>query len=275
VADAASIETISQFGIIKSFHDLLFTFTAPISKDSMGLINYLKHKALHWALPLPFESSFHAYSTISEIEAQRPNARLIDVSLAAIHEAQRVDLKWLSNRVKGDYARFPGIWPGEHYKLLVGLVLSLKPKKVIEIGTFTGVSALAMKANLPPASELITIDIIPWRQIKDTALKDSDFEDGRLRQVIGDLSEDNFFSSFSETLADSDLLFVDGPKNIEFEENFLQRLSKLRLRQNPLVVFDDIRVWNMLKIWHDLSRPKLDLTSFGHFSGTGIVDWNG
>jgi len=42
-----------------------------------------------------------------------------------------------------------------------------------------------------------------------------------------------------------------------------------------LVVFDDIRQWNMLKIWRDITRPKIDLTSFGHWTGTGIIDWNG
>ncbi len=38
-------------------------------------------------------------------------------------------------------------------------------------------------------------------------------------------------------------------------------------------MFDDIRVWNMLEIWRGIRRPKLDLTSFGHWSGTGLVDY--
>lgn len=38
-------------------------------------------------------------------------------------------------------------------------------------------------------------------------------------------------------------------------------------------LFDDIRVWNMLAIWRGIRRPKLDLTSFGHWSGTGLVDY--
>jgi hypothetical protein len=40
-------------------------------------------------------------------------------------------------------------------------------------------------------------------------------------------------------------------------------------------MFDDTRVLNMIEIWRRLNRPKLDLTSFGHWSGTGLVDWNG
>ena len=38
-----------------------------------------------------------------------------------------------------------------------------------------------------------------------------------------------------------------------------------------LILLDDIRLWKMLKIWREISMPKLDLTSFGHWSGTGIV----
>jgi len=40
------------------------------------------------------------------------------------------------------------------------------------------------------------------------------------------------------------------------------------------VLFDDIRLWNMLDIWRSIDFPKLDLTSFGHWSGTGVVQWN-
>jgi predicted O-methyltransferase YrrM len=240
----------------------------------MGLKNYLKWKALRWALPMPFESRHHDYSTISCYEEQRPSSRLLDISFKAIPEAAKTDLKWLCNRMKeGLY--LPEIWPGEHYKLLAGLVATTRPKRVVEVGTFTGLSSLAMKASLPPDSELITIDIVPWNQIKDTALRESDFQDGRLRQLVGDLSEDNFFAAFSETLAGCDLLFIDGPKNVVFENNLLQRLPKIKLPTNALVVFDDIRLWNMLKIWHEIPRPKLDLTSFGHYTGTGMIDWNG
>ena len=130
--------------------------------------------------------------------------------------------------------------------------------------------------NLPDMLRtLVTIDIKPWNQIANSALQQSDFEDGRLRQVIGDLSDAKFFSAFSDTMSQCDFLFVDGPKDLVFEPAFLRHLSTIKLPPNALVVFDDIRLWNMLKIWHDLQEPKLDLTSFGHFTGTGIVDWNG
>jgi hypothetical protein len=30
---------------------------------------------------------------------------------------------------------------------------------------------------------------------------------------------------------------------------------------------------NMIGIWRGIRHPKLDLTSFGHWSGTGLVEW--
>ena len=28
-----------------------------------------------------------------------------------------------------------------------------------------------------------------------------------------------------------------------------------------------------LRIWRAIARPKLDVTSFGHWTGTGLVEW--
>jgi len=50
-------------------------------------------------------------------------------------------------------------------------------------------------------------------------------------------------------------------------------IRSVRFAAPPLIIMDDIRVWNMLAIWRRIDRPKLDLTSFGHWTGTGLVDW--
>jgi len=39
-----------------------------------------------------------------------------------------------------------------------------------------------------------------------------------------------------------------------------------------LVVLDDIRFESEIMNWRRIQSPKLDLTSFGHFSGSGLVD---
>jgi hypothetical protein len=41
--------------------------------------------------------------------------------------------------------------------------------------------------------------------------------------------------------------------------------------RSRLVVFDDIKLMEMVQVWRDLPYPKLDATSFGHWSGTGFM----
>jgi predicted O-methyltransferase YrrM len=166
--------------------------------------------------------------------------------------------------------RYLPVFPGEHYRLLASLVQSLAPQAVIEIGTFTGLSALAMLATLPAGATITTYDVIPWQGISNSALRDSDFSGGRLEQRVGDLAEDDFFRANADVITNSQLIFVDGPKDAKFEPKFLRLLLAARRPQRAVLVFDDIRTWNMLNLWHSLELEKLDITSFGHWSGTGI-----
>lgn len=198
---------------------------------------------------------------------------LIDLALRAAQEAWHTELPELSARVAADGNDFTRIWPGEHYRLLAALVKLLQPKHVVEIGTFRGLSALALKKYLPAAGKITTFDVVPWNSFADTCLRPEDFQDDRLRQQIGDLSNPAVFELHRPLIQEMELLFVDGPKDGVFERKFLQQLETVDFHKPLLVVMDDIRFWNMLAIWQEIARPKLDLTSFGHWSGTGLVEW--
>jgi len=202
-----------------------------------------------------------------------PSDYLIDLALRAAQEAWRTELPDLSRRVDADSNDFTRIWPGEHYRLLAALVKLLQPKQVVEIGTFRGMSALALKKFLPSAGTITTFDIVPWESVPDTFLRPEDFEDDRLRQQISDLSNAAVFELNRSLIQQTELLFVDGPKDGIFERKLLQQLETVDFHKPLLLVMDDIRFWNMLAIWQDIARPKLDLTSFGHWSGTGLVEW--
>jgi hypothetical protein len=106
-------------------------------------------------------------------------------------------------------------------------------------------------------------------------LTEGDFATGRLTQEVADIAAPGEIERYRELFDSADFIFVDGPKDGVTETNFLAALARLALPLNPVVMFDDIRVLNMVAIWRGLARPKLDLTSFGHWSGTGLVDWNG
>jgi predicted O-methyltransferase YrrM len=166
---------------------------------------------------------------------------------------------------------YVSVFPGEHYRLLASIVNILQPENVVEIGTFTGLSALAMMATLPRDARLITYDLVPWNKIAETALRASDFADSRLEQRIGDLTDPAFFDRNRDVLRAATLVFLDGPKDGHFEPRLTDLLVSLTRERAAVIVFDDIRIWKMLAFWRGLRLPKLDLTSFGHWLGTGLA----
>lgn len=241
----------------------------------MDIINKIRGKLISYLLPKPFSCRHAEYSIIASLDddqSTRMSDRLWDISIKSIQEAKTVDLSNICERSK--YAPYyVEIWPGEHYKLLAAIVSIIKPKLVIEIGTFTGASALSMLKSLPSEGKLVSFDIMAWFEVPGTILTNEDFADGRLEQRLGDLADPLVFENNRELLKDADIIFVDGPKNINFEKGFLNNIEKLMFTKSPLFIFDDIRIWNMLTIWRTIKKPKVDLTSFGHWSGTGLVDW--
>jgi predicted O-methyltransferase YrrM len=206
---------------------------------------------------------------------RQPDDFLLDLAIRAVSRARTVSVAEVVRRMKAP-PYYPDVWPGEHYRLLAALVEELRPQVVVEVGTYTGLSALTMLTHLQPGGRLITFDVAPWRTFQDnTVLNDADFANGRLEQMIADLGDRATFDQHANLLGTADLMFLDGPKDGVFERRFLDQLATRPLANQPVLVFDDTRVWNMLRIWREIDRPKLDLTSFGHWSGTGLVHWVG
>jgi predicted O-methyltransferase YrrM len=198
---------------------------------------------------------------------------LVDLGLRAGRSAADIDLRHLHGR-SVTARQYLSNFPGEHYHLLASLVRCLKPAHVTEIGTYTGLSALSILTALDPGANLTTYDVVPWGEVEASALRPEDFADGRLEQRIGNLADGVFYRQNEDVLLDSDLIFVDGPKDGRFEPAFIKLLLSTPRSKPALLMFDDIRLWNMLRVWADLPLPKFDLTSFGHWSGTGIC-WVG
>jgi hypothetical protein len=122
---------------------------------------------------------------------------------------------------------------------------------------------------------VITFDLQPWGDFEHTWLLENDFADGRITQVLADIGALGGIGPFHDLFADADFIFIDGPKDGVTEQKFIDAIGSLDLPKNPIVMFDDTRLVNMIKIWRQFSRSKMDFTSFGHWSGTGLVDCNG
>jgi predicted O-methyltransferase YrrM len=197
------------------------------------------------------------------------NGQLVETMLKVGTNALSLDLSELHER-SAAASRFVSVYPGEHYRLLASLVEALEPQLVVEIGTFTGLSALAMLVKLRSDARLVSYDIVPWDAFPQTALRANDFRNGRLEQRLGNLADPGYFDANSETLQAASIIFVDGPKDGRFEPRFMQLLSSVPRTRPCLLVFDDIRLWRMLAFWRNLQLSKFDATSIGHYSGTGI-----
>jgi predicted O-methyltransferase YrrM len=224
-----------------------------------------------------------------------PSERLLDVAQGAIAGARTADVSELADRLstaspatqpdRSMLARLsgrnqgvrlrprPDRWPGEHYKLLVGLVELLAPKLIVELGTATGLSAIAMRSALPAGGRIVTYDVLDWNAYPNTVLEEADFADGRIEQRREDLSTPAGLKANEQVLRDADFIFVDALHDGEQERRFVRGFEQVGLARGPIVMFDDIRLWRMLAFWREIARPKLDLTSFGHWSGTGLVDF--
>jgi len=164
---------------------------------------------------------------------------------------------------------------GQHYHLLPIVINALNCKKVIEIGTFLGASSKSILLNTD--AKVITFDLIPYEQISPKGyLHQDDLSLLRFRQECIDLGDKKNFNEIENEFYDCDLIFLDGPKDGSFEQKFLNNIITLceHKSMSIYVLIDDIRVSSMVSVWNKITYPKFDLTSIGHWSGTGLVHIN-
>lgn len=199
-----------------------------------------------------------------------PNDWLIELSSKTIRTAWRSKINATSTHPLND-AMFFDVFPGEHYRLLKALAKELNPKVVVEIGTYTGMGTFSLLQGLSEPGIVHTYDIIPWHQLP-THLSDEYFTSGKVTQHLANLAEPETFKQNLAILESADLIFCDGPKDGIFEYNFIASLTELNPKQSRLLMLDDIHFKNMIDLWRSIESPKLDMSSFGHWSGTGLVD---
>lgn len=143
----------------------------------MGRFRFWKKPSVKELLPSPIQASHFEYSMIASLhdDPVGPDPDLIALSLEASRAAAGIDLK-KSLEKRSSVPSYVHLWPGEHYRLLAGLVQVLRPKVVIEIGTSTGLSALCMKPFLPAGGKIETFDIVPWNSYPNTVFEKADFD---------------------------------------------------------------------------------------------------
>jgi len=140
----------------------------------------------------------------------------------------------------------------------------------LEVGTYTGMGSVALMQG-QQEGQLYTFDIFPWNSFQ-THLTKEDFDKKKVVQIISDLSNANEFEKYINLLNEAEIIFMDAPKDGLFEYKFISLITQLNPKKKKLLVLDDIRFVNMIDLWVSIESPKIDISSFGHWSGTGLID---
>jgi hypothetical protein len=127
------------------------------------------------------------------------------------------------------------VWPGEELCLLGGLMLAMRPKVVVQIGRGDARAAEVLKQYL------------------------GDGKYFRLDEV-------------GDEVAAAEFILVSGPADGKFEEKVLEDLGRVNFARPPIVMFNDTRRWEMLRFVREIRYPKLDMTSFGRWAGTMMLE---
>lgn len=157
---------------------------------------------------------------------------------------------------------------GEHYKLIQSLCKTLQLHNVVEVGTFTGMSALIWLLN---GVKLTSVDIVPWGEFESSVLNTDLISKTEFKQHVLDISQPDAFDKVIPSLTSADLIFLDGPKDGIFEQKIVPQILTLMSGTGVWLLLDDIHLRAMNSCWEGIRGQKFDLSLIGHSSGTGLV----
>ena len=111
-------------------------------------------------------------------------------------------------------------------------------KKILEIGTFTGLSGLTMSLSLPSDGELITLDKNEERNMIASSFFKKAKQENKIKAIIGSALES--ISNLKKKEQKFDLVFIDADK--ENYKNYYNQSLDL-IEKNGLIIVDNV-LWN-------------------------------
>ena len=238
----------------------------------MNILKKLKRYYSYYNYIRSFEKDSFFFTlnfSIDDDPAALKGKTLIPLISKAIDFAYKNEIKEKDIR----YSNYFNIFPGEPYRIFSGIFNTIKPKSLIDIGTHTGMSSRVMLDYTDQSTKIKTFDLIKWNKFKDTHISIEDFKERNFSQDLVDLSSKLIFDKYLNNFNEAEIIYADGPKDGKFEYELCKHLSNSKLQNKTrYLILDDIKFINMVKLWRYIESPKMDITSFGHSTGTGIVD---
>ena len=142
----------------------------------------------------------------------------------------------LYNNSLGDIKRMQISISQCHFLHLIVKISNIK--KILEIGTFTGLSGLTMSLSLPSDGKLVTLDKnVERNKIASNFFKKAK-QENKIKTIIGPALES--LSNFKKKEQKFDLVFIDADK--ENYKNYYNQSLDL-IEKNGLIIVDNV-------LWH-------------------------
>lgn len=176
----------------------------------------------------------------------------------------------LHSRCTGISKRYFRLEAGkEPYRLLYYLTNLFNDSKIIDLGTSNGASALALSAN--KTNQIYSFDIID-RCETSFLQNENSFEKAPSFQNV-DFIVTQDFTKYIDLFLNSPFIYLDIAHDGIWENILLDLLTKNNYK--GIMVLDDIHAFPEMEIlWNKLTFNKVDITSYGHWSGTGLIDFS-
>jgi predicted O-methyltransferase YrrM len=157
----------------------------------------------------------------------------------------------------------------QEYRLYSYLTTFFNNTTILDIGTFTGRSAVALSHN--ETNKVISYDIVDHIKNHSHKIYSKENITFHIKNVIDDLNE--------EMIKSVKIIMIDIDHYETVETYILQRLRDIKF--SGLILIDDITKHPehdinicMNRLWNNIKETKYDFTPYGHWSGTGVVIMN-
>jgi len=141
-------------------------------------------------------------------------------------------------------------------KFLQMIVQMIQPKRILEIGTFTGYSAVAMAMVMPPDGKLITIDNNEEIETMATGFFKEAGLDEKISMMLGDATE--IVTGLSQQF---DLVFIDADKE-QYTDYYKAVFPKVRA--GGFILADNV-LWGG-KVFEKLTKTDKETKGIQEFN---------
>jgi hypothetical protein len=197
-----------------------------------------------------------------QVQPAQPKETSVLEKILAItkEELDSMDLSAYRNSPNTPVQWFFGNAGEEHYRLLIKISTLFNGQTLYDIGTYEGSSALALAHN--ETNFVLSHDLV-YNNIAQSLKKPN------MNLLLGDVL--NFDGG--RGLLNSPFIMLDTSHDGSYEHRFYHFLKHNGYK--GLLFLDDIFLNEPMRMfWDSITEPKYDLTSIGHFSGNGIVDFS-